>query len=356
MRRQSLTAHTQYAELLEQTLVLETSRSLASVRGSFVTRDVKGQVYHYYHYRDLRGEVRQVYLGPDSAVWRRFIEDTKAGKGDLNVDLQRIEELCASLRATGANITPHGPAKVIQALADVGFFRHGMVLVGTHAFAVLGNVLGVRWGEAATTQDIDFAYNSDIDVVVPDAQAIHVPDVLADLKMGFLPIPKLNVKHPSTSFRVRGKELRVDFLVPIRGRVLSKPVYLPQLNTAAEPLRFLDYLVESTQQAVVVAQRSILVNVPSPGRYALHKLIVATERHTAAAAKARKDIDQAAQLIDVLVEDSPGELRTAWRSLAKRGDGWVRRCLTGGKQIERYYPETAARLNEVIAKVKSPAR
>jgi hypothetical protein len=349
MRRQSLTTHTQYAELLEQTLALEASHSLAHVRGSFVTRVVKGQVYHYYHYRDLLGEVRQIYLGPDSTAWRRFIEDTQAGKEGMGADLQRIEELCAALRATGANVTPHGPAKVIQALADAGLFRHGMVLVGTNAFAVLGNVLGVRWGEAATTQDIDFAYHSDIDVVVRSAPAIHVPNVLADLKIGFLPIPKLNAKHPSTSFRVRGKELRVDFLVPVRGRLPSKPVFLPSLNTAAEPLRFLDYLIESTQQAVVVAQRSILVNVPAPGRYALHKLIVATERR-AATAKARKDIDQAAQLIEVLNEESPGELRAAWQSLAKHGDGWVRRCRTGLKQMERHYPETAARFNETIVK------
>jgi hypothetical protein len=349
MRRQSLTAHTQYAELLEQTLALETSRSLASLRGSFVTRLVKGQTYHYYHYRDIRGEVRQVYLGPDSPALSRFIESAKVDREDAKADLERIEELCAALAATGANVTPFGPAKVIQALADAGLFRHGMVLVGTHAFAVLGNVLGVRWGEAATTQDIDFVYHGDIDVVVPDAQAIQVPDVLAELKMGFFPIPKLNPKHPSTSFRVRGKELRVDFLVPARGRLPSKPVYLPQLQTAAEPLRFLDYLIESTQQAVVVASRGILVNVPSPGRYAFHKLIVATERHTAAAAKARKDIDQAAQLVEVLAEDNPGELRTAWKSLAKRGDGWVRRAVSGLRQLERRYPDVAERLNAVVS-------
>ncbi len=349
MQRQSLTAHTQYAELLEQTLALETSRSLASLRGSFVTRRVKGQTYHYYHYRDVRGEVRQVYLGPDSAALKRFIKNAKAGRKDAKTDLERVEELSAALAATGANITPPGPAKVIQALADAGLFRHGMVLVGTHAFAVLGNVLGMRWGDTATTQDIDFAYHGDIDVVVPDAQAIRVSDVLAELKMGFLPIPKLSPKHPSTSFRVRGRELRVDFLVPVRGRLPSKPIYLPHLNTAAEPLRFLDYLIESTRQAVVVASRGILVNVPSPGRYAFHKLIVATERHAGAAAKARKDVDQAAQLMEVLAEDNPGELRAAWRSLVKRGDGWVRRVISGVRQMKRRYPEAAERLNAVIS-------
>jgi len=47
----------------------------------------------------------------------------------------------------------------------------------------------------------------------------------------------------------------------------------------------------------------VLVNVPQPVRYAIHKLIVATRRIPSAAAKARKDIEQAAALIRVLAKD-----------------------------------------------------
>jgi hypothetical protein len=46
MRIQSLTAHTQYAELLEQALVIEALRSLAHVWNSIVTCVVNGQIYH----------------------------------------------------------------------------------------------------------------------------------------------------------------------------------------------------------------------------------------------------------------------------------------------------------------------
>lgn len=348
MHRQSLTAHTQYAELLEQTLALEASRSLANLHGSFVTRQVKGQVYHYYHYRDLQGTVRQVYLGPDSSAVRALVENAKLGREDIKADVERIEELCASLRALGANITPPGPAKVMRALADAGLFQRGLVLVGTHAFAVLGNVLGVRWTDAAKTQDIDFAYQGDIDVAVPGAQATPVPDVLDALEMGFLPVPQLSHKHPSTSFRVRGRELRVDFLVPALKRLPSKPVYLPQLGAAAEPLRYLDYLIESPQQAVVIASRSILINVPSPGRYALHKLIVATQRHAGVAAKARKDVDQASQIVEVLMADNPGEIRAAWRSLQKRGEGWVKRYKAGARLLASRHPDVASELAKVV--------
>ena len=36
-------------------------------------------------------------------------------------------------------------------------FRLGAVLVGTHAYVVLGNVLGTRWKSSLRTQDIDLA-------------------------------------------------------------------------------------------------------------------------------------------------------------------------------------------------------
>ena len=42
--------------------------------------------------------------------------------------------------------------------SDGGVFRLDGVLVSTHAFLVLGNILGVRWdGGSIWTQDIDIA-------------------------------------------------------------------------------------------------------------------------------------------------------------------------------------------------------
>ena len=42
--------------------------------------------------------------------------------------------------------------------SDGGVFRLDGVLVGTHAFLVLGNILGVPWdGGSIRTQDIDIA-------------------------------------------------------------------------------------------------------------------------------------------------------------------------------------------------------
>ena len=66
--------------------------------------------------------------------------------------------------------------RVLAALADAGVFKLGGVLAGTHAFIVLGNVLGVRWDAAsARTEDVGAARH--MEVAVPELEA-DVPRVL----------------------------------------------------------------------------------------------------------------------------------------------------------------------------------
>jgi hypothetical protein len=77
-------------------------------------------------------------------------------------------------------------------------------------------------------------------------------------------------------------------------------------------------------------------------------LIVAGERH-AAAAKSRKDIEQSAQLIDLLADDRSTELRDAWRLLAGRGEECVRRCKAGIRRMEALHPSVAQKLAAIIA-------
>jgi hypothetical protein len=79
-------------------------------------------------------------------------------------------------------------------------------------------------------------------------------------------------------------------------------------------VRFLEYLIENAQPAVLVAKAGILVNVPTPARFALHKLVISNRRAAAFQVKARKDIDQAEQLLLVLLRHRPGDLRQAWDS------------------------------------------
>ncbi len=231
-----------------------------------------------------------------------------------------MHRLAAQLRAGGANTADQASARVVRALAESGLFDAGAVLVGTHAFAALGNVLGVRWQSGAlATQDVDLAggREADIDVAVPDVEA-DVPSVLEGLQMGFLPVSPLDPKQPSTSFKVRGQALRVDLLCPKRGTA-EAPVFIRRFGAAAQPLDHLGYLLDKPERALVIDGGAALVNVPAPARFALHKLLVATLRPAAFQTKAEKDVAQAAEVLEVLVDARPGNLPPAWDALRAGG-------------------------------------
>jgi hypothetical protein len=210
---------------------------------------------------------------------------------------------------------------VIAGLASAGMFRLGAVLVGTHAFSVLGNMLGVRWQSALRTQDIDLAASRVLHVAVAQAE-VDLPRALDALNMGFLPVPGLNPKSPETSFKVRGQTLRVDLLTPASGARDGKPILIPRFKAAAQPLELLDYLLEAPVAAPLVNGGATLVNVPDPARFALHKLIVSGRRQVFEQTKAGKDRRQAAEIIAALYEDRRGDIVLAVKALNKRPAAW----------------------------------
>jgi hypothetical protein len=93
------------------------------------------------------------------------------------------------------------------------------------------------------------------------------------------------------------------------------------LQTDAQPLRFLDFLIYDAEPAVFLHDAGVLVNVPAPQRYALHKLIISNRRREGAA-KRDKDVRQAEALLEVLCEKRPRELKLVWEEVDERGEKW----------------------------------
>jgi hypothetical protein len=71
----------------------------------------------------------------------------------------------------------------------------------------------------------------------------------------------------------------------------------------------------------------------------LHKLIVYGEREGTFAAKANKDLTQAASLLRYFKENRTWEIQAAYEDLMSRGKGWGSRFDRGRKAIEKTYPE-----------------
>lgn len=347
MRRQPLEVQTIYAELLERLAAYEAERAIGHLTGGFVTKVVKGSEYYYFQHSEPGGNKRQVYVGRRDAALNEVVARYAESRESIAVDVASIQRLCALLRAGGAMTTDQGSARVLGALSDAGVFRLGGVLVGTHAFMVLGNMLGVVWsGASLSTQDVDVAADLGMSVVVPELSA-DVPAVLDSLEMGFLPVPGLNPKSPTTSYKVRGQGLRVDLLAPSK-RESQKPIAVPRLGSAAQPLKYLDFLTERTVIAAVINGGATSVNVPDPARFALHKLIVAGERPAVMHAKRSKDLWQASQLLEVLSAERPGDVALAWEAVAARGRGWTQRVNFGLDAMAGFAPEVAEQTRGLI--------
>jgi hypothetical protein len=334
----SLAAQTAYAQLLDAALSAEHLRSVADLPGSFAQKTVKGRRYWYYQYTEPSGKLRQVYVGPDSAAVRGLIQ--RAGQPGAAQSLAPLARAALSLGCTP--VLPR-QLKVIARLGDYGFFRAGGVLVGTHAFLAFGNMLGVRWGQPSRTQDIDFAHAGwRLSVALPATTEVPVPNAIESLGMGFLPISGLTGKAGATYLNPKEPEFRLDFLTAPHRRG-SELILHPRFHIPLQPLKFMEYALENIQQAVLFdSGRCVLVNVPHPARYALHKLLVHGERESTFATKAAKDLDQAASLLAYYRENAPWEIDEAWADLLSRGKGWVRRARQAIRALEKLHPDLGA--------------
>ena len=348
MQRLPPETQTIFAELSERLRALEAARSFASLAGGFAKKRVSGGEYWYFRTSEGPAGQREYFLGPEGREAQAAMRAYAAGRPEMERVLGEIARLCAMLRQGGALLTDTPSAKVLSGLANAGVFRLGAVLVGTHAYLALGNVLGVRWKSSLRTQDIDLAAARSLQVAVPQAGA-DLPKALDSLHMGFLPVPGLRPKSPQTSFKVRGQTLRVDLLTPALGARDGKPVPIPRLNASAQPLELLDYLLEAPLPAPLVNGGATLINVPDPARFALHKLIVSGRRPVAEQTKAGKDRQQAAEMIEVLQEDRPGDLVLAAQALRTRPAAWRTRLRA---QLEKL----PANLNDARGRVQRALR
>ena len=275
----------------------------------------------------------QHYIGPDSETIQQLINSEKALWEKAKPDRQVREQLVTMLITSGAHTVSAAEARLFEIIERAGAFLVGGVLVGSHAFTIYGNMLGVNWPSKITqTHDVDIARDNHIALGLRN-ESVDLKQALLDADMGFVEVPALNRKSPSTSFRIQGKQLSVDILTPMMGKPVSKPVMITALNTYAEPLRFLDYLLDDTQHAIIVARSGILVNVPSPARYALHKLVASIRRPAALQTKTIKDIDQAKLLLTALLEDRPGDIDIAIKAAKKMPEKFMEQLTSGIKKL-----------------------
>jgi hypothetical protein len=324
------TATLLYSELLDRSLGAEIAKGVGF---SFTSKTLKGRKYWYLQHT-LGNSRKQYYLGQDSEDLRASIASQKARWEEDKQDLQSLEKLVAMAINGGCASIPHRAYKVLSAIEQSGLFRAGGVLVGSYAFQALGNMLGVAWEQKLVlTMDVDLAGSNECLVAIPEGIA-PLSETILNSDSGMVEVPMLNRKHPSISFRIRGAEFRVDLVTSEKGAPSTSPVHISAIDSYAKPLRFLDFILEDTQKVVLLHKEGVVANVPSPGRFAVHKLVLGERRSASEAAKARKDTAQATQLVACLLDSRPGDL---WLALDAAGEypsaGFMRNLKAGIRKL-----------------------
>lgn len=293
--------------------------------GSVVVRKRRGRDYLYVVSKD--GASRS----------ERYLGHTGDPRAAEEADRIRLAaEQARTLRTTVSALkqaripAPSLPiGRVVEAVANAGLFNQGVVLIGTVAFQTYGCVLGYFLpGAALMTNDTDLLVASfvadgkkrDMEAILKRADPTFRAEMHHDDRL-----PKL--------FR-SSNNLSVDILTKY-GRGRRSPVLVDELTCSAEALTFMEYLAEESIDAVVLYGSGILVKVPPPIRFALHKLLIAQERQGKTLSKKAKDLVQARDLMDIFLETDSATLASELEDVRSRGARWKKNINTSLREIGR---------------------
>ncbi len=289
-----------------------------------------GTRFWSHRYSDALGRRIETYLG-------------KVGEPEVEARVDALRNRIESANAAIAQVrilSRAGFATVdrkayatLASLHNHGLFRAGALLIGSHAYGALINALGVK-AVAYSTEDVDIARREAL--ALPDVPPFI--DMLRQTGIEFFEVPRLDSRAPSTSFAERGgSRLRVDLLVPSRNDDYPT-IPVPELKAHAKGLPYLAYLLGASQEVPILSPHgAVMVRVPVPERYAVHKLIVSQLR-TKTTGKPEKDLRQASTLIEALADRFPGAVEDALAAVPKSASRLVKQAIVA---LERHLPGTA---------------
>ncbi len=315
--------------------------AVSDLRGTPRLKTINGRGYWYDQFR-LGDSVTDRYLGEDSDDLRQRIETHKKHRAATQDLAKECGRLMRILRAEGYLTPDLGTGQIIQALARAGVFRLGGTLVGTQAFRCYEGVLGVQIGfdQSAMTQDVDIASFERLSLAIGD----HVEPDLAPLfdSLKFAPVPDLD-QGQVWRWKQTSRQTLVEFLTPsFDAEEGLRP--LAALGVSAQSLHYLNYLIAAPLTVPFLYRSGVLVQVPRPERYAIHKLIVADRRREGETSqKSQKDRMQSAFLIDVLSQERPDDLAEAFATAMDTGKSWRERIERSLKRL----PKARAQLIEI---------
>lgn len=322
-----------YAEL--ESYAFQQHEVFVGTAGSVIERkNATGFRFYAHQFYDGEGKKREQYLaGPMGSP------GAEAAAENVRARIRELKEIVPSLRMLGRegfNLVDSKTYATLASLHNHGVFTAGGMLIGSHAYGILLNRLGIRATPYAT-EDIDIARRGAL--AFKKLPELSFLEMLQDSGIQFVEVPELNIKNPSTSFKQRGRSrFHVDLLVPSKNEDFPV-VAVPELKAHATGLPYLDYLLGESQTAMLMAREGCCsVRVPLPERFAVHKLVVSRLR-TGREAKSDKDVFQASVLCAALGESHPGAVESAVEKIPRRARKYLKPAIESARRyIEQTHP------------------
>lgn len=222
--------------------------------------------------------------------------------------------------------------RILRIFESHHLWEEGVELIGSWCFYLYQRHLGIK-PYPFKTQDVDFL----LPYPYRGKEKFNLVSELEEL--GF----QRDFRHDGSLY-LWNAELRVEFIVPDRGKGMEHAAAIPSLGIRAVPLRFVDVLLS---HPVTVIEDGIKVSIPDPAVFCLHKLLISVRRQRTE--KRVKDFEQALHVLSGVKEN---RLKEVYLEFPK---AWQRKVIRSLEQAQRSVPmfeEEAKQLAVTLQKMK----
>lgn len=345
-----LALRTLFQEFSESVFVRRKLENELSKIPVYVAKNIRKQKY-WYQQRYTEQGMQQEYIGAHSPQLEKQVSNTRAQRKKLvtNISaLKRIESkhITVLKRAKIPHVDSISSSLLITLSEQEICYRHG-VLIGSHAFASFAGLLGKEFAHVSLrTLDIDVA--RDFHSPSPYELIELVSLFPKHLQDEFHEVPGFDHKSLPSAFK-GPSNLRLDLLVPQKGKAIKNAVFPGVRGAGAQALPFLDYLLEETVDAVLLGTKEgIPVTVPHPTRFAFHKMLIAQRRPVTEQAKKAKDLLQASQLLVACAQEMPHELKAAYKACLKQSKACEKALKLSAKHLSEEALDVVSQLMERV--------
>jgi hypothetical protein len=289
--------------------LLELRQRERSARGSMVWMRTKGREYLHRSSYDDWGKRKQTTLGVRSEATETMRVNFLSVRADVKARLKALEKKmemqAAANAARGIARFPIVSARIVRAFENAGIGSSRIKIVGTHALYAYEAMAAVIFDSGLTsTEDIDFL----LDPRAP-LRFVTGEELSAETLLGVLQSADRSFELTRQTFRARNQDgFLVDIIQPERNPPWRKNAFEAEKgDLQPSPISGLvwpENAPAKEQKVIDTRGFPVVMNVPDPRAFAIHKLWLSKQPYRAGP-KAARDRAQAFAVASLVMSELP---------------------------------------------------